>query len=154
MTIHRYLIFKQYDTQGSGYDWWWLTPFSAIFQLYRAVQFYCWMKPEYPEKITDLPQVTDELYHIMLYRVHIAWVGFELTTLVVIGTDCIGSCKSNFHTITTATVPTPELKWYQYGSGRRWYMNLRYPLHTLHFPSKINPWIKCRIATYTSILLI
>jgi hypothetical protein len=27
------------------------------------------------------------------------WVGFELTTLVVIGTDCIGSCKSNYHTI-------------------------------------------------------
>jgi hypothetical protein len=28
-------------------------------------------------------------------------VGFELTTLVVIGTDCLGSCKSNYHTITT-----------------------------------------------------
>jgi hypothetical protein len=26
---------------------------------------------------------------------------FELTTLVVIGTDCMGSCKSNCHTITT-----------------------------------------------------
>jgi hypothetical protein len=24
-------------------------------------------------------------------------VGFELTTLVVIGTDCMGSCKSNYH---------------------------------------------------------
>jgi hypothetical protein len=30
-------------------------------------------------------------------------VGFELTTLVVIGTDCIG--KSNYHTIMTMTVP-------------------------------------------------
>jgi hypothetical protein len=29
------------------------------------------------------------------------WSGFELTTLVVIGTDCIGSCKCNYHTITT-----------------------------------------------------
>ena len=27
------------------------------------------------------------------------WAGLELTTLVVIGTDCIGSCKSNYHTI-------------------------------------------------------
>ena len=30
------------------------------------------------------------------------WSTFELTTPVVIGTDCIGSCKSNYHTITTA----------------------------------------------------
>ena len=40
-----------------------------------------------------------QTYHIMLYRVHLAWVGFKLTTLVVIGTDCISSCKSNYHTI-------------------------------------------------------
>jgi hypothetical protein len=33
------------------------------------------------------------------------WVGFKLTTLVVIGTDCIGNCKSNYHTITTMTAP-------------------------------------------------
>jgi hypothetical protein len=39
----------------------------------------------------------------MLYRVHIAWAWFELTTLVVIGTDCICSCKSNYHTITTTS---------------------------------------------------
>ena len=32
-------------------------------------------------------------------------MGFKLTTLVVIGTDCTGSCKSNNHTITTMTVP-------------------------------------------------
>ena len=42
----------------------------------------------------------------MLYRVHLAWAGFELSTLVVIGTDCIGSCKSNYQTITTMTVPS------------------------------------------------
>ena len=42
----------------------------------------------------------------MLYEVHLAWAGFELTTLVVIGTDCTGSCKSNYqyHTIMTAPV--------------------------------------------------
>jgi hypothetical protein len=41
----------------------------------------------------------------MLYQVHLAWAGFELTALVVIGTDCIGSCKSNYHTIMAITAP-------------------------------------------------
>ena len=44
-------------------------------------------------------------YHILLYGVQLAWVGFELTMLVVIVTDCTGSCKSNYHTITRMTAP-------------------------------------------------
>jgi hypothetical protein len=32
------------------------------------------------------------------------WTRFELIMLVVIGTDCTGSCKSNYHTITTAPI--------------------------------------------------
>jgi len=31
--------------------------------------------------------------------------GFEITTLVMIGTDCIGSHKSSYLTITTTTAP-------------------------------------------------
>jgi hypothetical protein len=45
----------------------------------------------------------------MLYRVHLAMSGIQLTTLVVIGTDCICSSKSNYHTIRKTIAPRLKL---------------------------------------------
>ena len=74
-------------------------PLSTLFQLYQSVLMV--------EETGENHQVTDKLYHmliiIVLYRVHLACAELELTTLVVIGIDCIGSYKSNYHTITTTT---------------------------------------------------
>jgi hypothetical protein len=41
-------------------------------------------------------QITDKLYQIMLYWVHLLLAGFKLINLVAIGTDCTSSYKSNY----------------------------------------------------------
>ena len=62
---------------------------NLVFKLFGG-QFYWGRKPEHREITTDLLQVTDKLYNIMLYQEHIAMSEVQ-TILVVIGTDCTGS---------------------------------------------------------------
>ena len=74
-------------------------PLLYIYNRWTNWQWY-W-KLEYTEKTIDLPQLTEQHYHIMLYRVHLVISGIRIKNVVVIDTDCIGSCQSNYHTIKT-----------------------------------------------------
>jgi hypothetical protein len=69
-------------------------------------------------------RVTVSLYHLMLYQVHLVWVGFELTISVVIGTDCIGNCKSNYDTIMTTTALSFTVTEIVGKKVKRWQVNL------------------------------
>ena len=55
--------------------------------------------------ISSNNSITYMISEIMLSRVHVAMSGIWNHS-VVIGTDCTGSCKSNYHMITSTMAPT------------------------------------------------
>jgi hypothetical protein len=84
------LLLSWYNVLGLGL--WCLTSLSVLLVEETGV----------PGQVTD--KLTFLLYIILCCIKYILpWTGFELTTLVMIGTDCTGNCKSSYHTIMTTT---------------------------------------------------
>jgi hypothetical protein len=83
---------------------------------------------EYPKESNE---VFDKLYHIMLYRVKFTNRGFELTILVMIGTDCIGNCKPNCHKMTT-TMNSSKFQYIKYRNGVK--------INTYTWPPVVPSW--------------
>ena len=87
----------------------WFVVFNATFnkfQLYRGAQFYWWVNQSTGVKPPTCHKALT-IFITMLYRVHLAISGIQTHNVVVIGTDCTGSCKSNYHMITA----TMALNW-------------------------------------------
>jgi len=61
-----------YKERVVGLGLWGITPLSTIFCYIVEASFIGGGNQSTPEKTTDLPQVTDKLNHIMVYRVHLA----------------------------------------------------------------------------------
>jgi hypothetical protein len=80
----------------------WLMVFNATF---NNISFIQWRSVLLVEE-TGIPGENHRpaVNHWQTMSHNVVWTGFEPTTLMVIGTDCIGSCKSNYHMITT-TMP-------------------------------------------------
>jgi hypothetical protein len=73
-----------------------------------------------PGTLVSSPNKTDRhnITEILLKVIEdtLQWAVFELTTIMVIGTDCMGGCKSKYHMITTAPSKFDNLVkcWYNY----------------------------------------
>ena len=82
----------------------WFMVFNATFKNISVISWWLVLLVEETE-VPDLLQVTDELYHIMLYQVHLAMNGVRTRNFTGDMHRLHISCKSNYHTIMTTTVP-------------------------------------------------
>ena len=83
-------------------DWfglWCLTPLSTIFQLYRGVLL---VEENAFKWRTQRKQPTCRKSLTNFITQYCIEYTSPSPTLVVVGTDCTGGCKSNYHMITTA----------------------------------------------------
>ena len=79
--------------------WYNITSTNTLMDSLQFKQFYWWGNPP-----TCRKSLTNYITECCIEYTS-PCAGFELTTPVVIGTDCTGSCKSNHHAITTTTAP-------------------------------------------------
>ena len=75
----------------------WFMMFDATFNSISVILWW-WRKPA-----TCCKSLTNFISWCIWYTS--PWTGFKLTTLVMIGTDCISGCKTNYHTIMTTPAP-------------------------------------------------
>ena len=75
----------------------WIVVFNATFSNISVISWWSVSLLEESRK-----SLTNLITHCCL-KYTSPWTGFDLTTLVVVGTDYIGSCKSTYHTITATT---------------------------------------------------
>ena len=97
--INRYNIYENLNAIiAYGNLFVWLVVFNAIFNNISVIS---WRSETGGPGENHRPVASHWFFFNHIYMLYTSpWSRFELTTSVVIGTDCIGSSKSNYHTIT------------------------------------------------------